>query len=171
MAYVDPATLADGAVVSAARWNQDVVNNTIFLHSPPYARLSNTSTQNLSAATTEIAEFNTADDDNDGMADLANNRLVIQTAGMYVVTARVYLADSTGSGEKYLQLVSSSGVIIASRSVDHDATITRHTVTGQNLFAVGESVTLQVYLSAGTGIQLTSNQSYLAAHWLRGALS
>lgn len=170
MAYVTPATMADGAVINADRWNQDVVNNTIFLYSPPYARLDNSTTQNISAATLEIVEFDTATDDNDSMADLDNNRLVIQTAGLYVVSGMAELIDVSGAGEEYIQLLHSSGQILASLSVDHNALTTFHTVTAQKFFAVGESVTLQVYLSAGSSAGLTG-KTHMAAHWLRGVIS
>lgn len=170
MAYVDAATLADGAVISAAIWNREVVNNTIFLHSPPYARIDLNALQDISTGTTEIVQFDANTDDNDSMVDLANNRLVIQTAGMYMVTATIALQTTSGTGDKYVQLVSSSGVIIASLAVDHATNQTFHTVTGQAFFAVGESVTTQVYLSAGSAPDVL-NGSYMAAHWLRGALS
>lgn len=92
MAWVTPSNVATGDVLTASKWNQDVVENTEFLFTPPMCVLSTTT--NVTMATANIGyaiPFGAGTElaDTDSMHDTAtnNSRITITTAGVYVLTA------------------------------------------------------------------------------------
>lgn len=62
------------------------------------ARIQNTNNQSIPDATATTLTFNSIIYDTDGMADLANNRLTIQTPGLY--SLNVFVRISVGAGRR-----------------------------------------------------------------------
>lgn len=85
MAYDAPVTMVTGTVVTAPIWNQDVVDNTIFLHSPPGALASNSSNVTVSTGVETVLNFDTEEFDVNDCFDAGGqtDRLVAPIDGIY----------------------------------------------------------------------------------------
>lgn len=87
MAYSAPTTRATGFLVTAAVWNQDVVDNVAFLANPPACRVYHNTTQALTDGNEGSVTFNSERFDTAAMHSTGTNpgRITIPTAGLYVV--------------------------------------------------------------------------------------
>ena len=65
MAWIDPSAVAQGEVLTSAKWNQDVVANTIALRVPPMCRLTRSTNQEISNSTVTVVGYDTVDIDTD----------------------------------------------------------------------------------------------------------
>lgn len=94
-----PATLAVGAVLTAAVWNSNVRDAVNFLIGPPLAVLRATSTQSIADATLTALNFDAEDKDTDsGHSTISNtSRYTSQTSGWYEMDG-TYSFASTGGG-------------------------------------------------------------------------
>jgi len=98
-------TAAVGQPITAALWNTAVGNT-------PKAKISNSVTQTLTtSATTYGMVFDTEDFDTDSMGDTANEQLVVNTDGLYRITAQAtFAANATGRRSVYLKAGPSSSL-------------------------------------------------------------
>ena len=85
MAWIDPSVVAQGEVLTSAKWNQDVVANTIALRVPPIGTF--TASQSAGKATNQIVTL-TEVTDTDGMFT-SGTTVTINTAGIYLFTMSV----------------------------------------------------------------------------------
>ena len=87
MAYSTPSTVTTGDLITAADWNQNVVNNVIFLANPPACRVYHNANQSVNDNTATVVAFNSERYDTDNMHSTSSNtsRITINTAGLYLV--------------------------------------------------------------------------------------
>ena len=99
MAWINPSTVAHGEVLTSAKWNQDVVENTIALRVPPMVRAVRTSDASFTTGSAITFQSVTPADsgfDTDGMWSAGEpTRITIQTGGVYQVTFVFFI---TGPG-------------------------------------------------------------------------
>ena len=138
-------------------WNQGVVDNTIFLYSPPFAQVrASGSTPGLIINTVTSIEANTEDHDTDGMFSTSRGeRFTIQTAGVYFVTASLVIEGSGGgsvaAGYIRIWLQHSSGLIFGAYTEQHTATVTNVAVGVSSFIkcSVGDTVSVQMFQNIG----------------------
>lgn len=108
MAYSAPSTRTSGEFITAAIWNQDVVNNVTFLANPPACRVTNSTTQNCNDATDTLLTFDTETFDTDSMHSTSVNtsRITMTTAGLYTVqfSGEFAAANDYAAAYAYLRL-------------------------------------------------------------------
>lgn len=83
---------------TAAKLTEHTKTSIDFLVNVPLCQLRHSTVQSIpNGAVYTTLTLGSIDFDNDSMADTANNRIVIQTAGKYLVTASVsYTSNATG---------------------------------------------------------------------------
>ena len=100
MAWIDPSAVAQGEVLTSAKWNQDVVANTIALRVPPMCIVGRTAPLNQTTSDAwEAFTFDTETLDTDGMWASSPNptQVTISTAGVYAVNFIVNVSATTGT--------------------------------------------------------------------------
>ena len=102
MAWTTPRTWVTGETITTIIMNQHIRDNLITLLTVPAAKMSRAAGVGQSIANTGVEAVVTLDTsliDTDGMVDIANNRLNINTAGKYILGAYLCYAstaDTTG---------------------------------------------------------------------------
>ena len=114
------------------------------------ARMYATATQSINNATFTVREFDTEDYDTDGsLVDLANNKMVIQTAGKYICVASAgFVANTT----EFRILRIYKGADWFAESVVDNAGGTAGTVLSCSAIidcAVNDEITIKVYQFSG----------------------
>jgi hypothetical protein len=96
-------------------------------------------------------QFDSTVFDTDGMADLGNDQLVIQTAGRYRVRGVTCFAQGATPGVGYRRsALSVNGVVVRGDALDANATSglpTLVTVDDERFFAVGDTIKVQAFHS------------------------
>jgi hypothetical protein len=112
--------------------------------------LSNSVSQSIANATLTTAVFDTEDADSDGMGDVANNRIVVQTAGVYLLGA-VLRWDENGSGRRVANVVlNATNVAFDDRFPSSASSRSNSTFSSPPLrLAVNDAVTLTLYQDSG----------------------
>jgi hypothetical protein len=103
--FTTPRTWTDGETITTVIMNQHIRDQLNALLSPPTCRLHNSVA--LSCPNTgndTVVPMDTTDLDTDTMADLANNRIVIKTAGKYSITGGAAFAGSGTTGFRRFRL-------------------------------------------------------------------
>lgn len=100
LSWSSPSTQSTGDLITAAIWNQNVVDNTLFLYDPPGCRVYNSGNESITASTPTVVTFDTERFDTDGIHSTSSNtgRLTCQTAGVYLIVAHGVWASAPGSG-------------------------------------------------------------------------
>lgn len=105
MAFTNPSTWVAGAVLTAAQLNQQVRDNTRFLHGPPIVRVRRSTTQSINNSTWTAISFNTEDWDTDTMwSSTAPTKIICRTAGKYEFSFNGSFAASTAGTYRALGL-------------------------------------------------------------------
>lgn len=110
---------------------------------------------------TIFVDFDTSVFDNNGLVDLANDRLVIKTAGVYVITARaVYTFNAGVSGEVHFEIILNGATSIA-YVVDAAgvAGTARGILTCTRKLAVNDNLKLRVFVGGAGNIKAVSDYS------------
>jgi hypothetical protein len=124
------------------------------LFNPPKARIHCSATQSIANVTPTVMTMDTTDFDTDTMADLANNQLVISTAGTYMISGEIcWTSNATGYREALLYAGPGATTLVA---VDMRITTGAAVPTTQ-------AVTAVVQLNVGDVIQLKGAQASTAA--------
>jgi hypothetical protein len=173
MAYVAPTTRATGFLVTAAVWNQDVVNNVAFLANPPACRVRRTTDQTgIVTATRTSILFDAERYDTDTMHSTSTNtdRITINTAGLYIVTGTVTFTNTNATGYRLVDIELNGTTIIAEQSVGMrtDNYIVMN-VTTMYKFAAADFVKLVVYHTAGVNSSVLAQANFapeFAATWV-----
>lgn len=125
MAYTTPKTWTAGEIVTAANMNQQVRDNISFLANPPACRVYNNANISTTSGASALAlTFNSERYDTDGMHSTSVNtdRITINTAGLYVITADVWFAsNATGRRAAFVNLngiVTITGLVISATNGD-----------------------------------------------------
>lgn len=102
MPWINPSTRAAGYKVTAATWNQDVVENTRFLAKPPSVRLRRVAgVQSIPDNVWTAISFDTEDWDTDLMwSSTAPTKVFARKAGKYSFDITAVFAGSTGGVER-----------------------------------------------------------------------
>jgi hypothetical protein len=119
-------------------------------------------------ATYSTIFFNTAVFDNDGMADLANDRLVVKTPGVYVtVLTAEWASNATGYREIEVILNGAQLAAVNSPAISGDG-VKQSCVTAPIRLAAGDLLTAKGYQNSGGSLDIRaiSGSPYLGAHWL-----
>ena len=97
MAWIDPSPVAQGEVLTSAKWNQDVVANTIALRVRPMCRVQRTVKSNALSSSDPIP-FNDEAYDTDGMWEGVTNpsRITATTAGVYLFNGSLRIEGTSG---------------------------------------------------------------------------
>jgi hypothetical protein len=90
--------------------------------------------------------------DSDGMVDLANNQLVVQTAGLYVLGGQSQWAPND-TGERYVEFRVNGGLVAKDRRRAGNRSETLVTMQPLGL-AVGDLLTFHVYQTSGAALDL-----------------
>lgn len=125
------------------------------LVNPPRARIHNSGNVATANNTITIMTMDTSDYDTDTMVDLANNQLVVKTAGVYAISGQIaWTANATGARDAYLYAGASGAPGIIGN--DQRATLGAATATVQQVYA-------EVELNVNDVIQLRGSQTSTAA--------
>lgn len=167
MPYVEPTSRATGYLVTAANWNQDVVDNVSFLANPPACRVYHNTTQSIAHGVFQAVVFNSERFDTDSMHSTASNtsRITINTAGLYLVTGHTEFVTATDYTEHLVGFkVNGSTFIAFVRDKDPGtASDTRlYSVATTWKFAATDYVELFVF--QGNGAAAARNLSGTAAY-------
>jgi hypothetical protein len=102
VAYSAPITRSTGFLVTAAEWNQEVVDNAIFLANPPACRVYNSAHFAVANATDVPITFDTERFDTDTIhsTSVNTNRLTCKTAGLYLIGGSVQWALANGGNRE-----------------------------------------------------------------------
>ena len=105
MAWIDPSAVAQGEVLTSAKWNQDVVANTIALRVPPMCVAYRNTAQSIANSTITYVSFTAADVDTDGGMFSAGSadRITINTTGVYMVSGVASL-DTNATGQREIAI-------------------------------------------------------------------
>jgi hypothetical protein len=150
------ATFGAGEVVTDAKLNTNIKDAGNFFRVRPMCQLSATVTQSVAHNAYAIGVVNTIDVDTDGMADLANNKIIIQTPGVYRVSCGTFYA-SNATGTRYATVRDGAGAAGTGLFYAFEA------VPGASTGGAGPSATRLVRFTAGTSLRLELYQNSGAA--------
>ncbi len=142
MTWTNPTTVTTGDNISAAKYNNEVVNNSLFLYNAPTARVYNNAAISITNATETALTFNSERYDTDGIHDTGINtgRLTCQTAGKYHIYANLQFAQNT-TGVRYAYLRLNGTTKIAVQRMPNDAGVA---INGVNAGSFCISTTYQL---------------------------
>lgn len=136
----------------------------------PRCKISQATPQAVANTTLTLVTWDTTDYDNNAMADLVNERIVIKTAGWYTVTAFIPWANnSTG----YRLTIVDAGTTPPHIMQDYRAPATGtstgiHITSEPVLLAVNDFAQIKIQQSSGGSLSLgaiNSQNPFLAVHW------
>lgn len=163
MAYVAPTTRSTGFLVTAAVWNQDVVDNVAFLYSPPRAQVRRNSTQSITNGAWNLVTWNVEDVDTDGLfATGTGDRFTAATAGRYLVAFSIGFTTNTTNarGWAIAKGTSAGANFVASKIQNPVATFgSPEAITAEVVLAVGETVSCQVFQNSGASLNTDADAS------------
>lgn len=184
MAYSAPTTRATGFLVTAAVWNQDVVDNVTFLANPPSCRVRHDAAVSIANNTVVVlgttagttAVFNTERFDTAAMHSTVTNpgRITFPVAGVYMVSFSGNLAAGTDYTHVVGRIRLNGTTVIASRNSGTVADVTTQpdfTLSTIYKFAANDYVEALVYQenAAAAARNLESNAGYspeFSACWM-----
>ena len=133
---------------------------------PPMVRAIRTADQTLTSASTTAIQFTASDEfDTDAMHDTSTNtnRITINTAGVYIITATVNIASANSTGTYRLVAIRKNGsneIATQNPGAIQDA---RVTVTVTDLAAISDYYEAVVYQDSGSSCGLNTIGSIRAA--------
>lgn len=95
--WITPSVQAVGDILTAAIWNQNVVDNTTFLAQAPYARTNYSGSTSVPTATPTAVPFSTLLYSNYGFTVVSHN-LIVPLPGVYAIAAAGALAHNGDTG-------------------------------------------------------------------------
>lgn len=173
MAWVTPAQVSVGEIPTHTTWNQNAVANLKAIYGAPAARIYRNSDQSISSGGYNAIQFSHTSYANGITVDLDffNTRLTIATAGIYLISAKVQIANYVSAGYKEVQLwKNGSGNIIGEyytysqlKEWIHISSLVELAVNDYiEVAADRNSITITVSLDGET------ESAYLSAHWIAG---
>ena len=154
MAWTAPTNVATGDVLTASRYNNEVVGNAGFLFKPPMCVLRNTAGA-VSIPNTTFTELLYAAElvDTDTMHSTTTNtgRITINTAGVYCVTSNILWTGAGAAGSRVLMQINKNGAeICRTDSGNYGAsTALGFCLAVTTSCAVTDYLTFSVYQSSG----------------------
>lgn len=174
MATVPPVldTFTAGEVVTAAKLNTNIRDAGNFFRNRPTCQISATASTTAATSAYTIAVMATTDIDTDSMADLANNRIIIKTAGVYRVTANAFWG-SNATGVRYTAIRDAAGAvgtgtILALSSTPGGTSGTGALTTKLVRFAVNDTLRLELWQNSGASLATGTpqNLTFVSAEWV-----
>lgn len=172
MAYSAPTTRSTGFLVTAAVWNQDVVDNVTFLANPPACRVYHNANQSVNDNTLTLVAFNSERYDTDAMHDTVTNngRITFNTAGLYIVgfQGRFPAANDFSVAGAYIRLNGSTLIAVNSGGRALTGSSDLHFgVTTTYKFAAADYIEVQVHQdnTANTARNLEAVANYSPEFW------
>lgn len=141
------------------------------LNNRPFCKISGTGTTTLTTAVTTTILMDASPENVGGMADLANERIVVNKAGIWRVSGNfAFAASATGNRGIFVYAgPSATTVVVASDYRIGFATLANYLSTsGYIRLAVGDIVLLRGYQSSGGNLATVSgnNAPWLSAEWI-----
>lgn len=161
------ATWTAGENPTATKLNTNIRDAGNFFRSLPGCRIRQTSAQTPATGTEVTVTFDVTDEDNDTMADLANERIVIKTAGLYLVGGDC-IWTANGTGYRRLLIVA-GGVNVTGDSGMASGGIQHYSSACKRVrLAVNDVVQMSVQQNSGAGLALVLNAEgpSLWAQWV-----
>lgn len=175
MAWATPRTWTVGEQDTAAKMNQDIRDNGLYLYSPPKVLVYNSAAQSIADNTLTAVTFNTEAHDTDTIHSATSNtsRLTIVTAGYYHVKGQVSWAASTASYR--MAQIRYNGSTILGQALAHPVqaagVATIHELSKDLFLNAGDYVELMVKHQVGSAINVNGGaaETFFQAHWIGGA--
>ncbi|MDM4718450.1 hypothetical protein QTQ03_20445 [Micromonospora sp. WMMA1363] len=137
-----------GELVTAASLNEHTkfaIERSVYYK--PFCHLWRNTDQSIPPSVTTKHDLNTVLENNDGMADVSNGRIVVQTAGRYRVTyGNAWDGNASGARAVFLY-TTDSGTPVSSLSIP--------STTG----FIRLNASWVLYMDAGEGLEIRGNQS------------
>lgn len=155
---------ADTGVIPGGQFTRPFIK----LAAPPTAKMTLVAAQSLTNNTVQGVLFDTNEFDTDGMVDLVNDRLIIQTPGLYLLQAMMtFSGNATGARTMYMTI---NGSV---KNADYRATLgsafsTIANVGGLHRLAAGDLITLQAFQNSGGSLAVSpvNGGPFLSALWV-----
>lgn len=150
MAWVTPSSKADGTLITAAHWNQDVVDNISYLYNADGALAYNSATVEITHNTFTDVTFNSERYDNNSIHDTSTNtdRLVAQEAGVYLIAGQIRWEAVAGTSLRWVALKVNGGTVAVQYRSAVNLTIDMNISTLYKLAAT-DYVELEVWQNSG----------------------
>ena len=160
-------TFAADEVVTDVKLNKNIRDAGNYFRSPPVCVMTNTAVQSIPNNAATVATLSTVVENNDGMADLANNRIVIKTAGLYVLSGVAGFATNATGFRTASLLVGTTTVATDYRGANAWYSYASPSSSPVRL-AVNDVVTLQVSQNSGAALNtnVTIALTRLGAIWV-----
>lgn len=130
----------------------------------PYCELQNTASQSIATSFVTLA-LPTVVEDTDAMANTANNRIVIKTAGRYRISGQcTWFAAVAGRG--MFILVNGAYKASVTNPNTNGSDVLRLQVTRTVRLAVNDVITMQSYSTAATNTDVNYGGVWLSAEWV-----
>lgn len=160
---------ASGDVFTEAMWDDSIKTNINNLRVPPIARVRRSTDQNVNNTTDTVLQWTDMDVDTDSMWSAgSNDRLTIQTAGIYVIAVNVtFLASTTGERIVWIQKNGSGTTRYASdRRPAHTTALAETSVSISTVLSLSATDYIQVgvYQSAGTSTATVKGSATLTTN-------
>lgn len=148
--WVTPVDVIDEELITVAAWNQNLVDNVVYLANPPVCILRDSDGQTIANSTETTLNFDTEVADAWGMHSAGTpSRITIGVRGNYVISATVSWASGAGTS-RYIRIVKNGSATILKglRRMNTTATLTQ-TLTGVVNLAAGDYITCVVHQNSG----------------------
>ena len=165
--YTTPVDTVTDELVTAARFNAQVMENIRFLYAPPVCSVKRAAAKSIgSGGASTIIDFDQENYDTDSMHSTVtnNNRITIVTAGKYLINAHVSWGVQTG-GRRSLSL-RLDGASIQSDEATPSSTgyAANHATVGYTI-GVGSYIDIDVFQDSGSSVNATPTLEVL---WVSG---
>lgn len=162
-----------GERVTAAKLTGHTKTAVDFLINPPLCRMRHTVAQSIPTGTGYTAALlGSVESDNDGMADTANNRMVIQTPGKYLICVRIgYVSNATGLRAVYVTVNGSGTVEFGATSQAANGLATVLTSTWVVPLVASDNLSIRTLQNSGGALNTTSASlgaftTAMSAQWI-----
>lgn len=171
MAIPSLSTFVTGELVTAAKLTtqtKTAIEKSVYFK--PFCHMAANVNQSVSHNAAALqAGLATVVEDTDGMADTANNRMVVQTAGLYRITAQaVYAANATGG--RSVRIYVTGGTSKAESSVGTYGTLGATYVVAHATLRCTAGSTIYMGLTQTSGAALSTDIAasgmFLQAEWI-----
>ena len=159
-----------GELVTAAKLNKNVRDAGNFFRAQPACGLRASSAQAYASGTSAITTVMDAIDfDNDSMADLANNRIVIKTAGLYSISGVLRFASGAANTYRGVRIYKNGVYVSGSEGIVGGAVgVWAANVNVVLPMAVNDNIILSAFQSSGAS--LSTDAAFMAprlsARWV-----
>lgn len=164
MAYSAPTTRSTGFLVTAAVWNQDVVDNMVAQENPPACRVRHNANQTLTTGVDLTILFNTEELDTTGnmhSTSVDTSKIVVPTAGLYHITGTVEIGSSAAGSKRYVYIQVNGTTVIAITSMPFSAgAVSWGNVSTTKKLAAGDYLQLKAHQDSGGNLTLFTDGEF-----------